>query len=145
MLKKYYRLHLFLEDYSPKSWVSNIKVRWCRDDEAKQPFAYLFRIEKIGGAYEMWLFDRTIRATRRIGRYKTLEDAFFEARKIWLSMDASVVEQDVSIIKSTHLGHWVKTDRVNRFVENNKCKNVQTGSTYRGKVLLWWDNFEAVM
>lgn len=166
MLRNYYRLQFFWQDSSPKSWVSNISVRWCHADgtpirykfgkpgfgmvesEDGEHFMYhpLFYINKWAHGYELVVHNRREKKCFFPCRvYPSLEEAFFAARKCWIDMDAELTDEDLKLRDHTEMGAWVKTESVDRYVKRNKCQNVELGSSYQGKTLVRWDNYEVAL
>lgn len=166
MLKKYYKLQFYLQENSPKSWVSNISVRWCYDDgtpiryktcesgkgrveaEDGDCFAHfpLFYINKWRNGYELVVHNRRERKCFYPCRfYPSLEEAFFAAREIWLGMDADLTDEDLKITDHAAMGQWVKTESIDRFLQRNKCENVRIGDSHHGKTLIWWDNYQVAI
>lgn len=160
MLSYYHQLHFLLEETSPKSYVSNISVRDCYEDgtpvryifnhgykeaENGDRFRYwpLFRIEKCRGGYKLYVHNRRNRISRVHGcTYHNIEEAYFTARNIWIEMDADLCDDDLKLTDHVRIGSWVKSESVERFISKNKCENVQFGDSYRGKSLVWWDNYQ---
>ena len=166
MLRKYYRLQFFIDDFSPKGYQSNIQVRKANADGTPKQFKYENgrRIEvEEGGRYEYFplffirkypgtnLFDLVVH-NRKEGRcfypvkkYSSPEEAFFAAREIWYEMDADLVDDDVKLIDHVLLYKWMKTTSVDKFIKKNNCRNVKISTTYQGKTLVEWDNYDAAM
>ena len=163
MLKNYYRLNFFLEDCSPRSWISNISVRWCHqdgtpktytkvldpypklvEDENGTEFRYctLFRINKIRGLYELTIHNR------REGRiflpprcYPSFEEACFAAREAWIKMESDLVDDDLKFIDHTRMIEWRADSTAERMKKKN-LPNFEISAHYRGKSLVEWDNYD---
>ena len=163
MLRNYYRLNFFLEYCSPKTWVSNISVRWCNQDGTpktyssgwvagptlvedengtKFKFSPLFYITKFPAGYHLNIHNR------REGRcfmpcryYPSFEEACFAAREAWIKMESDLTDDDLKIIDHTHMMEWRADSTAERMKKKN-LPNFKVTSHYQKKSLVEWDNYE---